>query len=318
MRRHLLLGCCLLMVIVMVSMLPLIGLVKVGQWSLYMTNLHGLMTAVVFSTLLSLRRSQIDAKAMLETQRLISIQAEAEQARSERDEKERFLAMLTHELRTPLSVIRMVLGSGSADASAERHKQFAHQAVDDINSIFERCLQTDQLERGAIQPRLLPYELQALVQAAVADHPAGQRVELQAEPSLPIVKTDALMVRIVLSNLVDNALKYSPELSVVALGLQAQARDQVPGILVRLHNLPNRSGRPDPQRVFQKYYRSAGAHAPVAPGWAFTWWRAWRKCSAVRWSTAPTCPTCASSSGCRIEPLQAQARRRPGRGCRQL
>jgi signal transduction histidine kinase len=169
MRRHLLLGCCLLMVIVMVSMLPLIGLVKVGQWSLYMTNLHGLMTAVVFSTLLSLRRSQIDAKAMLETQRLISIQAEAEQARSERDEKERFLAMLTHELRTPLSVIRMVLGSGSADASAERHKQFAHQAVDDINSIFERCLQTDQLERGAIQPRLLPYELQALVQAAVAD-----------------------------------------------------------------------------------------------------------------------------------------------------
>jgi signal transduction histidine kinase len=33
------------------------------------------------------------------------------------------------------------------------------------------------------------------------------------------------MVRIVLSNLVDNALKYSPELSVVALGLQAQARD---------------------------------------------------------------------------------------------
>ena len=158
------------------------------------------------------------------------------------------------------------VGSGSADATADRHKQFAHRAVDDINSIIERCLQTDQLERGAMQQRSLPYELQALAQAVVADHPAGQRVALHTEPSLPIVKTDALLVRTVLSNLVDNALKYSPEPSVVTLSLQAQAREQVPGILVRLHNLPNRAGRPDPQQVFQKYYRSAGAHASSGSG----------------------------------------------------
>ena len=266
MRRQALLGCTLLMIIVMVSMLPLMGLVKAGQWSLYMTNLHGLMTAVVLTRLLALRRSQIGAQTKLDAKRLIASLAEAKQVRSERDEKERFLAMLTHELRTPLSVIRMVLGSGSADATADRHKQFAHRAVDDINSIIERCLQTDQLERGAMQQRSLPYELQALAQAVVADHPAGQRVALHTEPSLPIVKTDALLVRTVLSNLVDNALKYSPEPSVVTLSLQAQAREQVPGILVRLHNLPNRAGRPDPQQVFQKYYRSAGAHASSGSG----------------------------------------------------
>jgi len=265
MRRQLLLGCSLLALIILATMLPLMGVIQAGQWSLYLTNLHGLMTAAVLSTLLSLRRSQIDAQAMLDAQRLIATQAEAQEARSERDEKERFLAMLTHELRTPLSVIRMVLGRG-ADAPTGRHNQFAHQAVDDINSIIERCLQTDQLERGAMQQRSLPYELQSLAQAVVADHPAGQRVDLQAEPSLPIVKTDALLVRTVLSNLVDNALKYSAEPSVVTLGLQAQARDQRPGILVRLHNLPNRAGRPDPKRVFQKYYRSAGAHASSGSG----------------------------------------------------
>ena len=110
MRRQALLGCTLLMIIVMVSMLPLMGLVKAGQWSLYMTNLHGLMTAVVLTRLLALRRSQIGAQTKLDAKRLIASLAEAKQVRSERDEKERFLAMLTHELRTPLSVIRMVLG----------------------------------------------------------------------------------------------------------------------------------------------------------------------------------------------------------------
>ena len=264
--KQLRIGYGLLSLFVLLTMLPLIGLVKAGQGSLYLTNLHSLMTAAVLGTLVAQRRQQIDAQARSDAEALIASRAEAKQVHIDHDEKERFLAMLTHELRTPLSVIRMVLGSSGVDATAERHKQFAHRAVDDINSIIERCLQTDQLERGATQQRSLPYELQALAQAVVADHPAGQRVDLRTEPSLPIVKTDALMVKIVLSNLVDNALKYSPEPSVVTLSLQAQARDQVPGILVGLHNLPNRAGRPDPQQVFQKYYRSAGAHASSGSG----------------------------------------------------
>jgi signal transduction histidine kinase len=260
-------GYGLLSLFVLLTMLPLIGLIKAGQWSLYLTNLHSLMTAAVLGTLVAQRRQQIDAQARSDAENLIASRAEALQIRIDHDEKERFLAMLTHELRTPLSLIRMVLGGSSgAEAPTDRHKQFAHQAIDDINSIIERCMQTDQFERGALQQRLDAYELQALALAVVADHPAGQRLEVHVEPDLPIVKADALLVKTVLSNLIDNALKYSPELSVVTLRLQTQSRDQMPGILVRLHNLPNRAGRPDPQRVFHKYYRSAGAHASSGSG----------------------------------------------------
>ncbi len=50
------------------------------------------------------------------------------------------------------------------------------------------------------------------------------------------------------------------------IALIAQSHDGASGLLLRIHNQPNQAGFPDPQKIFQKYYRSAGAHRSTGSG----------------------------------------------------
>lgn len=55
------------------------------------------------------------------------------------------MAMLVHEFKTPISVMRMVLGLEQASEAAKCHGQ---KALHDMNTVVERCRQTDQLEQA--------------------------------------------------------------------------------------------------------------------------------------------------------------------------
>lgn len=77
---------------------------------------------------------------------------------------------------------------------------------------------------------------------------------------------DAVLLRVILINLLDNALKYSPPGSSVTLTVDAPALAGTAGPLLTISNWPGRAGRPDPKRVFSKYYRSDGARHTTGSG----------------------------------------------------
>jgi signal transduction histidine kinase len=77
---------------------------------------------------------------------------------------------------------------------------------------------------------------------------------------------DQTLVKVILSNLLDNANKYSPTGSLITLRLEANTHRDLQGALLEVSNLPNAGATPDPERVFDKYYRHASAKHDTGSG----------------------------------------------------
>ena len=124
----------------------------------------------------------------------------------QREEQSQFLSMLSHELKTPLAVIRLALGSETLSA---RIKQLAARSVMEMNTIIERCLQADRLYHGRFSIMLEKCDLSHEITELCANSLAPERL-LFSPSELSCCKTDKQIIRVILSNLIDNALKYSP------------------------------------------------------------------------------------------------------------
>jgi two-component system sensor histidine kinase KdpD len=176
-------------------------------------------------------------------------------AREERATRERaqeqtlhnaMLAAISHDYRTPLATI---MGAASAletqadRLSVEQRRKLAAGIVEEVTRLTRLTNNTLQLARlGApvVALRCDWESAEEIVGAAlrrVRRRPDGARVKSRLEPGLPLLWCDALLVSQLVDNLLDNALKYSPEaasveLLVRRLGSDAliAVRDRGPGI----------------------------------------------------------------------------------------
>ena len=172
------------------------------------------------------------------------------------------MAMLSHELKTPLSVISLSLGIASIPPEV---KQRVARATAAMNAILERCLQADRIDHRQVGVSAAPCEIAAVLLDVVAACAFPQRV-LLALDELPVCQTDVQMLDIALGNLIDNALKYgAPDHPVSVRATQAR-RGLRKGICITIANDPGSSGFPDPSQVFRKYYRAAAAHGKSGSG----------------------------------------------------
>jgi hypothetical protein len=81
-----------------------------------------------------------------------------------------------------------------------------------------------------------------------------------------MIFTDYPYARIILINLLTNALKYSPPDSPVQLDIQAHAASDRQALNFRISNTVGAAGKPDPSKVFTRYYRAEGAKKEVGAG----------------------------------------------------
>ena len=177
-----------------------------------------------------------------------------------REDQSRFMDMLNHELKTPLSVIRIAMGP---ESDADPIKRHAIQAAKDIDAVVERCLQADQME----QQKMAPKSQRCDIKLVLSEFQLNGTQEIEFHISqLPEIYSDPQLLHIVFSNLIGNALKYrklQTPVQILAEPSTDQGRD---GILVTVINIPGDAGMPDPERVFEKYYRSPGAHGNTGSG----------------------------------------------------
>jgi PAS domain S-box-containing protein len=175
--------------------------------------------------------------------------------------KSEFVATVSHELRTPLSVVygaAMTLTKRELAGREEvRHELVARIAehAERLAAIIEDILLTGELEAGRL--RLAPAELDPVEVARAAVDGArprlarGATLELIAPGDVGRIEADAGRLRQVLDNLVENAIKYSPNGGRTEVRLEADER------LVRFAVADEGVGIPPHEldRVFEKFYR---------------------------------------------------------------
>ena len=179
-----------------------------------------------------------------------------------RTEQDNFLSMLSHELKTPLSVLRMAL---SQDSISDRTRAHAQHSVQEMDAVVHRCLQADRLQQRGHSVAKQACQLGDLLADLQSASATPQRIEVTA-PELPMFNTDPQLLSIALNNLVENALKYSPVQSMVQVSARCQVHRRRPGILVSVTNAVGSAGMPEARQVFKKYYRGARAHSKTGSG----------------------------------------------------
>ncbi|MBI1847296.1 MAG: HAMP domain-containing histidine kinase [Candidatus Rokubacteria bacterium] len=195
------------------------------------------------------------AAGVLLTHRLL--RRETEMARLKSD----FVANVSHDLKTPLSVIRMFgetleMGRVSDEASRREYYRVITRESERLSRLIDNVLDFSRIESGRRVYEFAPTPIEPLVRETLDAfaYPLAQqgfKVQIDVDPDLPEVPLDAAAAGQALANLVDNAIKYSGERKSIAVtaaregdGVALTVADEGMGIPAEEH-----------ARIFEKFYR---------------------------------------------------------------
>lgn len=237
-----------------------LGWLQATEWTIYISQTQGLISSVLLMLMLQMRTHALGQQRQAALLELKKISLQVAHERQMREEIGNLLAMLTHEIKTPLATMHLRL-----DAQAKGGREI-RQAMRDMDAVIERCLQALQLGDGQLAPEIRQHDLVDAVRAAVGSCSQPHRVQTHLPPKLP-VQTDPQLLFIVLSNLLENACKYSESDTTIELQVLPQTDPAAPQtVALALSNLPGKAGWPDPEHVFDKYYRSPQAQRQSGTG----------------------------------------------------
>lgn len=177
----------------------------------------------------------------------------------------RFVGDAAHELRTPLTALRLQIQLAERAASAEeRAAAFATLKAGLARSahLVEQLLTLAREEPEAAERAFAPVELAALAREVIGEHMVladARHIDLGMSAAEPVtLEADREGLRVMLGNLVDNALRYTPEGGTVDIAVSAdrgapviEVTDSGPGIPAA-----------ERKRVFDRFYRGRGQSVP--------------------------------------------------------
>ena len=186
-----------------------------------------------------------------------------------RQNQQRFLSMLMHEIRTPLSVIKI-----GADAITKPNHpnepesiwtQRIDTAIDNIAQVIDNCVQAEKQESGLIQPTIQKHLIKNEIENLHREYlSANAELESRIKFNIDIkndtcVITDINYVRSILLNLISNAYKYSEPFSNINIRVLYEHKHTNNKILFQIENSLGKVEPPDSNQLFQRYYRSESA-----------------------------------------------------------
>jgi two-component system phosphate regulon sensor histidine kinase PhoR len=173
-----------------------------------------------------------------------------------------FIATASHELRTPLAAVygaaQTLLRHDFAldETGRERFVSLIADESERLGRIVNEILLANQLDAGRLDLESEPFDAHDLVERVVEatrmHAPPSVSLEVEASNGLSPVAADADKVRQVVVNLVENAIKYSPDGGRVEVGVEEQDGS------IRFHVRDEGLGvaPEDQERIFEKFYRA--------------------------------------------------------------
>jgi two-component system, OmpR family, sensor kinase len=184
------------------------------------------------------------------------------------------LANVSHDLRTPLTTLQTYLETlatpppGLTEAERHEYTLVALRQSRRLTALVEQLLEAAKLDAGQVVPQIEPFPIGELVydvamKFALAATKRDVRIIVDALPGAPWVMADIGLIERVLDNLIDNALRHSPQGGTVFLELTAQDE----GVRVGVRDTGPGVSEQDRQRIFDRFYRkdrgraTGGGHA---------------------------------------------------------
>lgn len=181
-----------------------------------------------------------------------------------------FVATVSHEMRTPLALIKGYVETLLAlDVDPETFRSYLERidvTVDRLTRLVGQTLDVTQLAAGQIALERSTVQLADLIDAAVHDLRAnrpGLAVLVEIDGSLPLISVDPMRLRQVLDNVLENAAKYGPSEGPVEL----TARRTADGVVVSVSD--RGMGVPADERnlVFEQFHRGRNVRESARPGY---------------------------------------------------
>lgn len=171
------------------------------------------------------------------------------------------LAMLRHELKTPLSVIRMAL---TLKQPSEKVKNYASQSVEEMARVIDECCYSQKVDQELLVLKKVEFDLaKYLSQVIQAEEGLKQRVVLIGFEQEIIVFNDVKYIDQIVKTLLDNALSYSPEGSEVRI---AVGQDVQKNAWFTIANDLVASSQFNREKLFARYYREPSSQQKTGAG----------------------------------------------------
>jgi two-component system phosphate regulon sensor histidine kinase PhoR len=176
--------------------------------------------------------------------------------------KSDFIANVSHELKTPLSLIRMfgemvATGRHKGEEAAREYGGIITRESERLSHLIDNVLDFSRLERGKASYHFAEGDLAAVVERALdvcryrLDR-EKMKLTVSIEPELPVVRIDENEMTLVVLNLVDNAIKHAAQGGKVEVTV-----GRAPGfVTVSVRDFGPGISREEQAHVFERFYRS--------------------------------------------------------------
>ena len=190
------------------------------------------------------------------------------------DHQRRFMTALTHELKTPIAVARLNLETmRNRKLDPAMQEKLIGKTLEETNRLNDLCnniLLTSQLDAGDYRLNIEDIDLAELTARVTNDfRQRFPKRTLGLDVKGPAsIRGDVLLLQLALSNLLENALKYSPPEGAVNVSLTTTSGR------ARIEVADEGRGIPDDEKtlVFGKFYRIAGENTPTMKGTGLGLW----------------------------------------------
>jgi len=183
-------------------------------------------------------------------------------------QQQNFMMAITHELKTPISTTRLnietLLKHSLDDSKKEKILKSSLQEINRLNTLTGNILVSAQLEGGSYLFNKEEINFSQVVTDSCQDFInrfPNRPWNKTLEPGL-FISGDPLLMQILVNNLIDNAVKYSPPDSPITILLKKEGEQGILEIIDEGAGIP----KTEQKRIFQKFYRVGNENTRIAQG----------------------------------------------------
>ena len=193
------------------------------------------------------------------------IQESLRKERELNDLKTKFLSLVSHEFKTPLSGIltsTTLIGKYTQteqQEKREKHLKTIKNKVKYLNNILDDFLSVERLETGKVNYKFSSFPLSKVTNEVIYDANMllkdGQKISYPKNIDEIILDFDEKILELILTNLINNAIKYSPENTTISI--EAFTQENMLSIIVKDQGI----GIPEKEQkyIFKRYFRAENA-----------------------------------------------------------